>query len=83
MKKQATIVVLKHENTGARLCQDGLFRNFANFGTFPDCVKVYRIEGAARRKQLELLDKACPCEMIFLHHGWSMDACGRVSREND
>ena len=35
--------------TGARLCKDGRYRNFASFGTSRACVKVYRSMGWAQR----------------------------------
>jgi hypothetical protein len=75
------MIVLKNENTGARLCYDGKFRNFANFGTFPDCVKVFKSKGWALRKQEELMRfHNCPCEIVFLNGNRTMDASGMIHK---
>ena len=34
--------VVKHPETGARLCGDNRWREFAHFGTFRSCVKTYK-----------------------------------------
>ena len=72
--------VLVHENTGYRYCQDGFFRGFANWGTFPECVKVYRRKGNAVAVQTRLLNKGCPVTVITLRPGDEMDASGRITR---
>lgn len=41
------ILVIKN---GARLCCDNRWREFANFGTYPSCVKVYKSVGFAKRR---------------------------------
>ncbi len=38
-----------NQETGARLCQDNSWRTFANFGTYPSCVKVWRMKIWAER----------------------------------
>lgn len=38
-----------NKDTGARLCRDGCWREFAYFGTSKSCVKVYRTSGWAIR----------------------------------
>lgn len=45
------IVTCKHS---ARLCRDGKFRHSAFFGTFPECVKLYKKRGWAEKKHSEL-----------------------------
>jgi hypothetical protein len=40
--------------TGARQCQDGKWREFAGFGTYPECVKVWRQKGWAVRRMQKL-----------------------------
>ena len=40
------ILIIDREST-ARYCQDGKFRYFACFGTYPECVKVYKTLGHA------------------------------------
>lgn len=37
------------DGEGRRLCQDKRFRSFANYGTFPECVKEYNAIGWAIR----------------------------------
>lgn len=41
------VYIIVHCKNGARLCQDGLIREFANLGSTTSCVKVYRRVGAA------------------------------------
>lgn len=65
-------------NDSARLCKDGNFRNFAYFGTFPECVKFYRSEGWAKRKHNELKDKGIPTIIKALNKGDEMDANGNI-----
>ena len=62
------------DNRGRRLCQDGSFRCFANFGSFKECVKVYRHYGHAfnRARVFGHL------EVISLSEGESMNAGGMV-----
>ena len=63
---------------GARLCQDGMFRNFANFGTFSWNVKVYRKEGWALRRQTILDNRGCPVYIVRVPTGLFMDASGEI-----
>jgi len=39
---------------GMRFCEDRKWRAFANFGTFPECVKLYKKLGWAKRIALQL-----------------------------
>lgn len=34
---------------GCRLCQDWKWRSFTHFGTYPECIKVYKHAGSAVR----------------------------------
>lgn len=56
-----------------RLCNDGRFRQFANFGTFKECVKVYRSVSAATKKAKEVSGSA-----VSIPAGHTVDACGSV-----
>jgi hypothetical protein len=49
MSKKGRFVIL-HPETGDRLCKDDLWRGFANFGTYPSCVKIYKNFGNATKK---------------------------------
>ncbi len=69
------IVIVKN---GMRLCQDNRFRNFANFGTFKECVKEYRSAGHAKRKA-----KRVKGEAVEVPKGMSMDASGHIFEENE
>lgn len=74
---------------GKRLCQDGFWRDFASFGTFPECVKVYRQQGRATSKAKSLNAHALytkrtnPSVIAGIHvvtvpPSYSMDASGRI-----
>lgn len=63
---------------GARLCQDKRFRNFAYFGTFPECVKFYRSEGWAKRAQNSMKKQGISTIIQSLKKGDEMDATGNI-----
>lgn len=42
-------MIMVIDNAGRRLCKDKRWRDFANFGTYPECVKVYKRVGNATR----------------------------------
>lgn len=69
--------VVIHAQTHARLCQDGKLREFACFGTFPECVKIYRREGNAMNAADKYLDYE-GWEIRGVHEGERMDAAGNV-----
>ena len=71
--------VVVHKDNG-RLCKDGLFRSFAHFGTFPECVRTYRHRGHAERRQrlLELRGEKGTLSVVEIPTGQAMDACGRI-----
>jgi hypothetical protein len=58
---------------GRRLCQDNLLRKFANFGTFPECVKVYKSYGWAEKTADKIGGK-----IVILDAESYMDASGDV-----
>jgi hypothetical protein len=73
--------------TGARLCRDNQWREFANFGTGKTCVKTYRYPGAALKAGRRYRIKpAKPGEtishVIHLNDGDQMFADGRIVRRN-
>ena len=72
------MIVLIHEETGGRLCQDGRFRGFASFGTYPECVKVYRKEGFALRRKDKLWAMGCKTSVFSVPAGKAMDATGNI-----
>ena len=43
-------LILIINDGGARLCRDGRWRGFANFGTMSSCVKTYKRMSAAVKK---------------------------------
>src|SRR4051812_20452700 len=59
-----------------RLCQDNNWRSFANFGTYPECVKVYKSIYAARKKAKKLKGL-----VVKIPDGMSVDASGDVQEE--
>lgn len=44
----------KGEHGDFVLCNDNLWRIFVHYGTFPECVRVYRVRGFAERKARKL-----------------------------
>lgn len=66
------------KGTGSRLCKDGKWRAFANFGTFPECVKIYREKGWAMRRIAQIGNGF----VLSLTAGWVMDASGKVWDKN-
>lgn len=44
----------KSEHGDYVLCKDNLWRIFVHYGTFPECVRVYRVRGFAERKARKL-----------------------------
>lgn len=57
-----------------RLCQDGRWREHANFGTFSSCVKVYKRRGPAVR--IAKSQKALLAEVPV---GYTVNAAGQVN----
>ena len=66
--------VIVHSQTGQRLCQDGQWRTFANFGTYPSCVRVYRRKASVIRRARQTQQAA----VYGLPAGMVMDASGAV-----
>lgn len=65
------------DNDGRRLCQDKRWRDFANYGTYPSCVKTYRrvsgAKGTARKLKARIV-------VVGDEPGVTreVDACGKV-----
>lgn len=82
--KDKSIKIVVCPATGARLCQDGRWRKFANFGTYSSCVREFRYlksaQKAARRNRHPLNKTTCDTFVTHLHPGDSMDASGHVTR---
>lgn len=57
----------------ARLCQDNCWRSFANFGTYPECVKEYRSLGHAKNKA-----KKVKGFVVLIPKDFEVDAVGTV-----
>jgi hypothetical protein len=70
--------------SGDRLCQDKRWRGFAMFGSYPSCVKEYRLMHAAltagrRYRHPHNVDRVV-AEVVQLNEGDSMNAAGQVNR---
>ena len=77
------MILIVDENLAAVLCQDGKFRRFANFGTYPECIKVYRSLGWAKRKQ-DLFERwGREVVVTKLPNGHSVDAVGWEFDKNE
>lgn len=61
------------DSIGRRLCQDGCWRYFANWGTYKECVKEYRVRGWADRKA-----RRFKARVVEILPGQTMDAAGNV-----
>jgi len=62
------------------MCQDGRWRNHANFGTYPENVKVWRSQGWAA-KRMDILNSRAGCTVAYvlsLPIDQAMDASGRL-----
>lgn len=96
MKTKIPRKVVKHKSvqivvcpeTGRRLCYDNKWREFANFGSFPECVKVFKYPAAALKAGAKYRIKPAKAgdtvsTIIHLYEGDSMDASGRIERSNE
>ena len=63
---------------GMRLCQDGRFRQHANFGSYPGCVKTYRLRGFADRRIWQLKRSGNDVSVVEIPARHYMDAAGHV-----
>lgn len=61
---------------GYRMCQDGKWRDFANFGTYQENVKEYRSLGWAKRAI-----RGRNAAVVKVPEGMSVDASGKVLEE--
>ena len=74
---------------GMRLCKDKRWREFANFGTFKECVKIYRSRGAAVRLAnsqnalLEYHNKTANVKVAEVPVGFTVNAVGDVFNAED
>jgi len=75
IKPKCWIVI--HPHTEARLCKDNKWREFAMFGTYPTCVKIFKSRGWAE-KAAERFAINHEWKMVALGKGESMDASGRI-----
>lgn len=62
MKRKARYFIKVYDsvykiNNPSLLCQDGKLREFVWFGTVTSCLKIYRSEGWAIRKALQLVQR--------------------------
>jgi hypothetical protein len=76
------LVVKKLTNGYYSLCQDDRFRHFANYGSFSECVKEYKLLGAARNRA-DIINRRSPAgapkaEVAILPSGYSIDATSTV-----
>lgn len=63
---------------GMRLCKDNCIRNFANYGSFSECVKWYKSLGAAKGKADSMTDQQGVALVVQPPDGMEVDAVGRV-----
>ena len=81
-KPKKPLWIVLHPETGARLCKDMRWREFACFGTYPMCVKMYKREGNAQNAadRYRVNGKT---NIIALHENMVMDASGRIGTGTD
>ena len=70
------ILVINKDNM--RLCQDRKWRSFANFGTYPACVKVYKSQPAAEKCARRVGGK-----ILVLQPSQGMNAAGQIFHLED
>lgn len=67
-----------------RLCKDNKFREFACFGTYEECVKIYKQKKSAMNK-IEAFNRfrqeKDKVTLLTLQDGDSIDASGRIFQE--
>jgi hypothetical protein len=73
--------------SGRRLCRDNKWREFANFGTYPECVKIFKYPKAALKAGARYRIKPAQSgdtlnQIVYLYDGDSMDASGKIYRES-
>jgi len=71
-----------HPETGARLCKDHKWRNFALFGTYSSCVKFYKRKGNAQRVADRFRVNG-QTHIICLMEDETMDASGKIWKTID
>jgi len=86
--KRKSVQIVVCPETGRRLCYDNKWRNFANFGGFPECVKVFKYPAAALKAGAKHRIRPAKAgetisTIIHLYDGDSMDAAGKVTRKNE
>ena len=84
-KKCKAILIVVCPETGRRLCYDNKWREFANFGTYKECVKEFKyLTSALKAGKRYRLKPAKVNEtissVIHMYAGDSMDASGEVRR---
>ena len=57
-----------------RLCNDDSWRSFANYGTYPECVKEYRSLSFAKKKAIQK-----KVLVVEVNKDVEIDACGRIT----
>lgn len=87
MSKDKSIKIVVCPETGRRLCWDNKWRDFANFGTYKECVKEFKyLESALKagaRYRIKPAGKGDTlASVIHLYDNDSMDASGRVVRND-
>ena len=89
MSKKSRRYIVVCPTTGDRLCKDMKWRSFANFGDYPECVKIYRTQGWAvkaavrRTRPIGSNDPVRTTKMIILNEGDAMNASGQVKRSDE
>ena len=74
--------VILNPETGARLCKDNKWRNFAMFGTFKECVKTYKRQGNATNCAFKFAVNGF-FRIICIHEGEYMNASGCIYKDTD
>jgi hypothetical protein len=63
---------------GLRLCNDGRWRSFANYGCTPGCVKEYRLLSAAHKKAKRVKGRVV---VIPKGKGYEINAVGEITND--
>lgn len=84
-RKRKSVKIVVCPATGRRLCQDNRWRSFANFGTYRECVKVFKylkpaLKAGKRYRLSAAKQTDTNAKVVHLYDGDSMDASGKVVR---
>lgn len=71
------------DNDGRRMCKDKKFRDIACFGSYPECVKIYKQRKSAENIQNAFNQFNHNVKIVVMMGNQTMDASGNIFPENN